>query len=145
MGSIAENPTAAQATVETIRLRVRQAVIDQAQDLSLFVFRAAQRVGLVHPGVTFTKVDLRDELTSEQRGEMRASATVAIRLLDPCERGMANEQGALAILRHIARNAEAGNVDTDSPLRGIDITLARELSRVSLESGLNFLAGKDVV
>lgn len=143
MGSIAESTPSAQVT--TTRLRLREAVVEQAQDLSLFVFRAAQRLGLIHPGVTYTKVDVRPEITSEQRGELRASATVAIRLLDPCERGMANEQGALAILRHIARGDADGTITAESPLRGIDVTLARELSRVSLESGLNFLAGKDVM
>lgn len=137
MFSIATERAGVKASATTHRRFVSEALTQNARSLARYLFQVDVRLGREKAVSVVSEIPTDPELV--------ARSLVAILIGDPIYRGLANEQAALALIAHIQKRVDAGTITHDHPLATLTLTDLRDLSRITLEAGFNYLGGKDVV
>lgn len=138
---IAENHPAPAPSVQRLQpSSLTRELLDSlaARDMAVAVHEADRFVGRAPVDVPI------EQLKPAYTAKLTERASVALQLGDEVKRSVADEKAARAILRGITAGLQTGVIEAGSPLALIDITLARQLAKLALIGGLDYLAGKRV-
>lgn len=107
-----------------------------ARDVAMSLHESDRFVGQAAIDVPF------EQAAPEYVDKLTGRAAVALSLGDRLKRDVADEFAALAVLRGVDRGIRNGSIPASSPLARIDLTTARQLAKLALAGGLDFLAGR---
>lgn len=106
------------------------------RDIALAVHEADRFVDQADAGVPF------ESLPPAAVDQVIDRSAIAMHLGDPVKRAVTDERAALTILRGINAGIRTGVIPDTSPLCRIDISSARQLAKLAMHGGLEYLAGR---